>query len=65
MMMVWTDTAEAGLSIVTASAATRFYLPGVPPMVGRDSLTAQATKTHGECNCFSNSDGLRILTSGN
>jgi hypothetical protein len=31
MMMVWTDTAEAGFSIVTASAATRFTFPAFRP----------------------------------
>jgi hypothetical protein len=44
MMMVRTDTAEAGLLDRHSERGSMFaYLPGVPPTVGRDSLTSQAT----------------------
>ena len=42
-MMVWTDAAEAGLLDRHGEGGSMIaYLPGVPPKVGRDSLTSQA-----------------------
>ena len=63
MIKVWTDAAEAGFSIVTASAATRLLsFPAFRPRLDATASHRKPPKIHGECNCFSNSDGLRILT---
>lgn len=50
----------------TASAATRLLsFPAFRQRLDATASHRKPPKIHGECNCFSNSDGLRILTSGN
>jgi hypothetical protein len=44
MIKVWTDAAKAGILERHGERGSMFaYLPGVPPTVGCDSLTSQAS----------------------